>query len=60
MNIMLSGYKTYFIAAIVAVIYFLELLGLVPSGTTEQVNAVAAPIFGLTVGHKLLRLARGS
>lgn len=54
-----SGWKTYAIAGAVAAVYFLELLGLVPSGTTEQVNAVAAPIFGLTVGHKLVRMALG-
>lgn len=57
MNWTLAGYKTYILAAVLAAIYFAELLELVPEGTTAQVNGIAAPLFGVTV---LARVARSN
>jgi hypothetical protein len=53
----LDGKKTYVLAAIQAVLYGLNVAGVVPDGLVEMVTPWLAGLMGVTVAHKVAREA---
>lgn len=53
-----GGWKTYALAGLLAAVFFVELLGIAPEGTTDKAAGILSPLMGATVIHKLLRSDR--